>query len=554
MAFNAAARGVVNPSDHRGGTLRYVRTDDFDSLDPADTYYAYTWNFIRLIGRPLVGYRTGGDGGPLLVPDLAEALGEASDDNRTWTYRLREGIRFEDGSPVTSRDVAYAVLRAAFPERVYEGPAARGGPAYFRQYLTGPEGIETPDERTLVFRLREPFAAFDYFAALPTTIPVPRGRDTFPRYRLRPVSSGPYRIDAYAPGAELTLDRNPHWEAATDPVRTALPDRITVRLGVSGAEVDRILLDGEADIDLAGVGVQPATQARILAEPALRERVDNPTTGFVWLYCINQNIGPLADVHARRAVQYATDKAAMLLAYGGDPAGEIATTLLPASVLGHSPFDRYPVGPEGTGDLEAARRELALAGLPEGFTTRIGAREDRTKEWNAALALSAGLARVGIRAEVVPYSSGDYFTKAVGVPAYVREHGIGIVMFGWAADFPDGYGFLQQIADSRAIKETGNQNLGELASARIDGLLDRGAATRDERERARIWADVDRAALDEAVMCPYMYVKSVLFRGARTANVLMSPAYGMYDYAVLSVAGDGAASGPDGGTTGGTNG
>ncbi|MCP3818228.1 ABC transporter substrate-binding protein [Streptomyces sp. A3M-1-3] len=535
MAFNVVARGIVNPSDYRGGTLRYVRTDDFDSLDPADTYYAYTWNFIRLIGRPLVGYTTDGEGNPRLVPDLAEALGQASDDTRTWTYRLREGIRFEDGTPVTSRDVKYAVLRATYPEQVYGGPATRGGPAYFRQYLTGPDGIETTDDRTLVFRLREAFAAFDYLAALPTTIAVPRERDTFPEYRRRPVSSGPYRIDTYTPGAELTLDRNPHWESATDPVRTALPDRITVRLGVSGPEVDRILLDGEADIDLAGVGVQPETQARILADPTLRRHVDNPRTGFVWLYCVNRNIGPLTSVYARRAVQYATDKAAMLAAYGGDAAGEIATTLLPASVVGHYPFDRYPVGPEGTGDLEAARRELARAGHPDGFTTRIAAREDRTKEWNAALALSKGLARVGIRAEVVPFASGDYFTKTVGVPDYVREHGIGIVMFGWAADFPDGYGFLQQIADSRAIKETGNQNLGELASPRIDALLDTGAATRDGKERARIWAVVDRAAMDEAVMCPYMYVKSVVFRGKRAANVTMSPAYGMYDYAVLSV-------------------
>ncbi|WP_435057074.1 ABC transporter substrate-binding protein [Streptomyces sp. bgisy060] len=525
----------MNPSGQRGGTLRYVRTDDFDSLDPADTYYAYTWNFIRLIGRALVGYATDAEGGPRLVPDLAEALGQASEDSRTWTYRLREGVRFEDGTPVTSHDVKYAVLRAAYPEQVYGTPVTRGGPAYFRQYLTGPDGIETPDDRTLVFRLREPFAAFDYLAALPTTIAVPREHDTYPEYHRRPVSSGPYRISTYVPGERLTLDRNPHWETATDPVRTALPDRITVRLGASGPEVDRILLDGEADVDLAGVGVQPETQALVLADPELERQVDNPRTGFVWLYCLNQNIGPLKNVHARRAVQYATDKAAMLAAYGGDAAGEIATTLLPASVVGYDHFDRYPVGPEGTGDLEAARRELARAGLPDGFTTRIAARKDRTKEWNAALALSRALARVDIRAEVVPFTSGDYFTKAVGVPAYVREHQIGIVMFGWAADFPDGYGFLQQIADSRAIKETGNQNLGELASPRIDALLDAGAATRDDKERARIWATVDRAAMDEAVMCPYMYVKSVVFRGPRAANVRMSPAYGMYDYAVLSV-------------------
>ncbi|MEN3586566.1 ABC transporter substrate-binding protein [Streptomyces sp. ZYX-F-203] len=545
MAYNdVVTRGIVNPSTRAGGELRFVRTDDFDSLDPADTYYAYTWNFIRLLGRPLCGYRDGEDGRPELVPDLAEGLGGAADGGRTWTYRIRPGVRYEDGRPVTSADVAYAVLRANFPETVYGDPGAvRGGPQYFRQYLTGPEGIDTPDEHTIVFHLAEPFAGFDYLAALPLTIPVPRDRDTFPDYRLGPVSSGPYRIDSYTPGEALRLTRNPHWKASLDPVRTALPDRIGVRLGVSGPEVDRMLLAGEADIDLAGVGVQPETQEALLAGDAPHEQVDNPHTGFVWLYCINRAIGPLVDVHARRAVQYATDKLAMRAAYGGEPAGDLATTLLPPNVAGHAPGDRYPVGEDGRGDLEAARAELELAGLPDGFDTRIAAREDRRKEWNAALALSEGLKRVGIRAEVVPFTSGDYFTKAAGVPAYLREHGIGIVMFGWAADFPDGFGFLQQIADSRAVKEAGNQNLGELASPEVDRLLDRGARTFDIRERSDIWASVDRAAMDEAVMCPYMYVKSVVWRGRDVTNVRMSQAFGMYDYGVMGVS-SGRVAGP----------
>ncbi|MFE7772973.1 ABC transporter substrate-binding protein [Streptomyces sp. NPDC057445] len=537
MGFDDASRAVVRPSEAEGGVLRFVRTDDFDSLDPADTYYAYTWNFIRLIGRSLVGYRPDDDGRPVLVPDLAEDLGSPSEDGREWTYRLRRGVAFETGRPVTSRDVRHAVLRASFPEAVYEGGAmvTRGGPQYLRQYLTGAEdGIACPDDRTIVFRLRNPFSGFDHLAALPTTIPVPEDADAYPRYHERPVSSGPYRISSYIPGHEALLVHNPHWNRDTDPLRTRRPDEIHVRLGVTGQEVDRMLLAGEADIDLAGVGVQPETQERLLADDSLKEHVDNPRTGFVWLYCINQNIGPLTDVHARRAVQYATDKAAMRAAYGGEPAGDIATTLLPPTVAGHEPHDRYPVGPDGTGDLEAARSELALAGMPDGFPVRIAAREDRRKEWNAAMALAAGLARVGIDAEVVAFTSGDYFTKCAGVPAYLREHGIGIVMFGWAADFPDGFGFLQQIADSRAIKESGNQNLGELADPKIDHLLDEGVATADPEERARIWAEVDRLAMDSAVMCPYMYVRSVVYRGPGASNITMSQAYGMYDYATIS--------------------
>ncbi|MFE7455436.1 ABC transporter substrate-binding protein [Streptomyces sp. NPDC057554] len=538
MSFNAVVKeGTFNPSTRRGGTLRLARTDDFDSLDPADTYYAYTWNFIRLLGRSLVGYVNGRSGVPELVPDLAESLGEASDDGRTWTYRLRRGVLFDDGTPVTSEDVRYAVLRSNFPGSVYgpEPEVVRGGPQYLAQYLTGPDGVEAPDPHTVVFRLKEPFAGFDYLAALPTTIPVRADRDTYPEERPGPDACGPYRTAEYVRGKLLRLERNPHWDAATDPIRTALPDEITVALGVSGEEVDRLLRSGEADIDLAGVGVQPETQDQLLADAGLRERVDNPHTGFVWLYCINSRIGPLADVHARRAVQYATDKQAMREAYGGEPAGDIATTLLPPGIHGYAPYDRYPVGPDATGDVEAARRELRLAGLPDGFETKIAARRDRRKEYNAALALSAALARVGIRAEVLPFSSGEYFNKVAGVPAYLREHGIGIVMFGWAADFPDGFGYLQQICDSRAIKSAGNQNLGELRSTRVDTLLDSGSRVTDADVRAGIWASVDRAAMDEAVMCPYMYVKSVIYRGSRVTNVRMSQAYGMYDYAVMGV-------------------
>lgn len=536
MSFDEASHGVVNPTDAKGGVLRLARTDDFDSLDPADTYYAYTWNFIRLLGRALTGYRNGAGGRPEVVADLAESLGEPSEGGRVWTYRLRSGVRYENGNVVTSHDVRYAVLRSNFPDEVYGPGITRGGPLYFRQYLAdGAKSVECPDDRTIVFRLREPFAGFDYLAALPSTIPVPRAADDYPRYRWHPMSCGPYRIEEYRPGSWLRLVHNPHWAPATDPLRSRLPDAVTVRLGVSGQEVDRMLLAGEVDLDLAGVGVQPETQETILSDAVLREHADNPHTGFVWLYCINQNIGPLTDLHARRAVQYATDKRAMRDAYGGEPTGDIATTLLPPTVVGHAPYDRYPVGEDATGLLGEARRELELAGMPDGFSTRIAAREDRRKEWNAALALSDSLARVGIRAEVVPFTSGDYFTTCAGVPAYLREHGIGIVMFGWAADFPEGFGFLQQITDGRAIKAAGNQNLGELADPRINQLLDEGARTFDPGARGDIWATVDRLAMEAAVMCPYMYVKSVCYRGERAANVQMSQAYGMYDYARVSV-------------------
>lgn len=542
--FGAAVRGIVDPTDTMGGTLHLVRTDDFDSLDPGNTYYAYTWNFLRLIGRTLVTFDTApGKAGQRLVPDLAESLGEVSEGGRTWTYRLRAGLCFEDGTPVTARDIKYAIARSNYGTDVLGS-----GPTYFRHLLgtdyggpwrepeiDGPVTLQTPDERTLIFQLQEPFAGLDLLATMPSTTPVPRSADTGADYRLRPVATGPYQVASYQPGRQALLEPNPHWNPATDPIRKQRAARIQVSLGLDPHEVDQLLLAGEAHIDLAGFGVQPFTQERILADPVLRDRADNPLTGFTWIYCLSSGVAPFDNLHCRRAVQYATDKAAMQAAYGGSVGGDIATTILPPTLDGYEPFDRYPVGPASTGDLDAARAELVAAGLPDGFRTRIAARTDRLKEYRAAEALAAGLARVGIEAELLGFPSGDYFERHGGCPQYLREHGIGIVMFGWGADFPDGYGFLQQIVDGRAIKARGNQNMGELNDPEVNDLLDRGAGSVDPVQRAKIWCRIDHLVMEHAVIVPYLYPRSLLYRHPDARNVYVTGSFGMYDYAGLGV-------------------
>ena len=110
---NAGIGGIANPSDVKGGTLRLANSSDWDSLDPADTYYAYAWNFARLYGRTLVGFKAApGTEGAELVPDLAESLGTPNADATQWTYKLKPGVKFEDGSVITSRDVKYAIARS----------------------------------------------------------------------------------------------------------------------------------------------------------------------------------------------------------------------------------------------------------------------------------------------------------------------------------------------------------------------------------------------------------------------------------------------------------
>src|SRR5215472_18314007 len=111
--YNAALNAVVNPSSHAGGTITFDNSSTPDSTDPGNTYISFQWDMLRLYGRSLVTYRSApGAAGMQLVPDLASSLGLVGGGGLTWTYRLKPGIRFEDGSTVTSTDVKYAVERS----------------------------------------------------------------------------------------------------------------------------------------------------------------------------------------------------------------------------------------------------------------------------------------------------------------------------------------------------------------------------------------------------------------------------------------------------------
>jgi len=111
--YGAALRAVVDPSPHRGGTIIFDDAGTPDSTDPGNTYSGPVSDIVRLYGRSLVTYRSApGAAGSQLVPDLATGLGRVSDHGLTWTYHLKPGMRFEDGSTVTSQDVKYAVERS----------------------------------------------------------------------------------------------------------------------------------------------------------------------------------------------------------------------------------------------------------------------------------------------------------------------------------------------------------------------------------------------------------------------------------------------------------
>jgi peptide/nickel transport system substrate-binding protein len=542
-AKDAALTGIVNPSDKKGGTVVMENSDVPDSLDPGNTYYGWVQNFSRLYARTLLTFKPApGKDGLTVVPDLATGLGKASPDAKTWTYTIRSGLKYDDGTPITTKDIKYGIERSNFaPE------ALSNGPTYFKAYLAGgdkyqgpykdknPNGIasiETPNDTTIVFHLAKPFADFDYLATFSQTAPVPAAKDDGAGYVKHIVSSGPYKFASYQDGASADLVRNPQWDPASDPIRKALPNEIKIKFKVNANTIDNNLLAGNTTVDSGGTGVQSNTQAKVIG-PKYAKDTDDTYAGATSYMAINPNVAPFNNADCRKAVEYAIDKVSVQTAIGGPVKGDVATTLLPPTVNGYAKFDEFAT-PDNKGDATKAKAALTACGKPSGFTTNLTARSDRPAEMAEATAIQNSLKQVGITANIKSYPAGKYFSNFAGVPSYVHSHQLGLMMTAWGADWPTGYGFLDQIVDGSAIKPSGGNNLQELNDPAINKALSDAISNTDTAARTKAWGDIDKMVVDTATVVPLIYRKNLLYRPASATNVTVTQAYlGMYDYLLL---------------------
>jgi peptide/nickel transport system substrate-binding protein len=384
----------------RGGALvvnAFVSETTLFSLDPHIAFAAQPWEIFRCcLLRTLLAYpgRPTGEGGARLRPDLAESLPEVSSDGLTWTFRMRRGLRY--GPPfadieILAPDIVRALERAA---RKWEA----GG--YLYQPIEGfidvsegkaesISGLETPDDHTLVVHLDQPSGDVGQLLALPASAPIPptpegaefgaaEGHEDYGGFL---VSSGPYMLEGagdidfsspaenqapargYDPDRSLTFVRNPSWSPGSDRLRPAYPDRIEVRFvdsieaaaeGVAGGQADVVLVAGRPP------QVPPEVVEEYQRDPALRDRVIFGPRDVMLYLSMNLATPPFDDLHVRKAVNLAVDKATLLDNIGGRPAGDLMGHVVLDSLEDGllQDYDPYAT-PNGRGDLERAKEEMA---------------------------------------------------------------------------------------------------------------------------------------------------------------------------------------------------
>jgi peptide/nickel transport system substrate-binding protein len=545
--FNAAVTHVVNPSTKKGGTLQLWSSQDADSWDPAIGYYAFVWDLNQLYTRTLVTYPAApGNGGLKLTPDLATALPTITDDGKTYTFKLRSGIKFDDGTAITSKDIKYGI------ERIFAQDVLPGGPIYLMQQLDegqnypgpykdtdpnklGLKSVDTPDDSTIVFHLKSAYADFPYLLAMPGAGPVPQARDTGAKYALKPASSGPYMFQSYSPGKSTVWVRNPNWDPATDPIRKALPDKIDLTITSNADDLDSRLLAGTADIDVGQTGVQSAAQIKILQNASLKANTDAPPNGFIRYAAISSKVAPFDNIDCRKAIFYAADHTALQTARGGPiGGGPIAPNMLPPNILGSdTKYDPYNIV-QGKPQLDKAKEELQKCGKPNGFNTTIAVRNNKDKEVKSAEALQQSLAAVGIKANIYQYD-GKLISSVIGSPDNVHKNGYGIMITGWGADWPSGTGYLQPLIDSKFILPNGNYNLPEINDSQIESLFQQTALETDPTKAAALYNQMNHIVMEGAYYLPFTYDAALNYRNPRLTNVFVNQAWGMIDFQALGV-------------------
>lgn len=509
----------------KGGTILALDRDDYGHLDPARIYVNNLQTVSGLITRTLNGYREDGKK-VTLVGDLSKHTGKTEDGGKTWTFELRDGVKFEDGTPITSQDIKYGVERTFAPEYT-EGPTYvqewLTGTPDFRKVYDGPykgkslDAIATPDEKTIVFTLKEPHADFPYAMALPGSAPVKKEKDTKAQYDLKPFASGPYRIKSHTTDKSMELVRNEHWDTNTDPIRNAYPDAWKFEFGTEPLDINKRLIAAQGnDVNAMTITalVSPEVLQQVDTTPELKARTIQGYTQFVLQYNINNS--RVKELEVRKALLYAFPRFQARQVIGGSSAGDFASTVLSPTVPGYQKFDLWKVPPQG--DPEKAKKILTDAGKL-GYTIVYG-HSNTPRGQQVSVAVAAGLTKAGFKVVKKPIPSTDYY-DIIGK----TDNKMDLYSGGWGADWPSAATVIPPTLDGRKIG-TGLPNYSHFNDPEVNAEIDRILKITDLEQAAKEWGELDKKIMAKIPYIPYLYDKAYHLYGKNIGGVELSTVLG----------------------------
>jgi peptide/nickel transport system substrate-binding protein len=471
--------------------LRVALADDLESLDPARATRPSAWFFARALYRGLLAFPDEpAPGGQTPVPDIAVALPAVSADGRTYTFRIRDDVRFGDAShrAVRAQDVSASIDRVI---------ATRVGVA---PYLSVIVSVSTPDDATVIIHLHRPSPDLPWLLAQPQLSIVPEGTrlaGTVPPGAIPP--TGPYRVSSYQPERSLSLERNDDWDATTDPVRGAYVDRIEASIGVPASAAFEQAAAGSIDLALDTGSPDLQFGARVFPPGAVAVRSGNGCVRYLFM---NGDVAPFDIGAARLAVASAVQRARFV---GAAPGSSLAMRVLPPTVIGN---EATPVIPE---DVGRARTYLARAHLPRGFSSSLVV-GDTPRDRTEAGIVRASLARAGIKIRIRTVPAAELYLT------YYEQRGARVPMgiATWCADWAG-------LAGRDVLGALwGRTSYSHIASTTISRAI-ASADTAPVSRAASAWAAADARVTGAAAVVPLVWSADEFAVSARLQGLIAAP-------------------------------
>ncbi len=545
-ALTACGAATGGDTGNTGGTVTYLGvTGQWEGTDPATVYYGNEIASLRrLVYRGLTALPISDDPNVAPVADLATDTGTSDDGGITWTFTIKDGVTWEDGTPITGEDFIYGLSRS-FDETLVNGTGV--GLAYFGTYAasvveagyTGPftssEEAKAAfaerfyaDGQKVTYTFDRPWGDFPAAAAgLFTTDPYQASVDDGSTlWEIN--SNGPYMMeeDEFDSALGATFVRNPEYDPATDStdLRQALPDQFTFEL-VSDTDVlfQRLVADAGDDKAAFTDANIPATFYSQVESGAIADRTLKSTSPYTRFLFINSLT--VTDPDVRRALAVSLNKEGMIQAYGGDNYGEPSTSIVSNAVSGFEPNPAF-ADDNPAGDPAAAKTLLAGA-TPE---ITIGYAVSPTNE-KLIPVIQQSFEAAGFIVSTYPVAS-DAVPGYYGQMARKDKNGqkVDVFLGGWAADWPSMSTVIVPILQSNPEgAESGvGFNYGFYSNAEVDDLIEQALAATDPAEQASLFSQADAIAGEDGAYIPVVQQKNYFLYGSRIGGFLPDVASSFY--------------------------
>jgi peptide/nickel transport system substrate-binding protein len=520
-----------------GGTLTYLtNSEGWTHADPNRNYTGLhiAW-FGSYMHRTLTAYdRKAGAEGSTVVPDLATDTGTASNDNKTWEFTLRDGVTFEDGSAITCEDIKYGVSRTFATDIITDGPTYAIGMLDGTDNYKGPYNTDadndvasydkavtcSEDNKTITFNLRRSVGDFNYTVTYLSFSPVPKAKDTGDGYDLKPVSSGPYKIQSYSKTDSMVLVRNDKWNRSSDPLRAdrAFPDKIVVKFGQAEEVRDQLLITDKDKYAVSLDALLPTNQSTVFdadgnPKAEFEGRAINVLDPYVRYAAVN--VAKLNCLPIRKAIYYAKDFKGLITlaggqAFNGDPADGVIKPLmgLDYAKTGYASDD---ADWKQEGNVAKAQELMAQAKMDcpdlharvtdpkRGIVYDIA--DSETNKKGSAIWIES-LAKVGIVIKFNFIEPGSYYAVVLD-PSKQGD----LSAAGWGPDWANASTVIPELFTEGAGFPL-SQNWNDPAYAEFKERSDANLAEPDRVKQGKEWAALNKYVMDQMWIIPGTFSKT----------------------------------------------